>query len=101
MASPIIKGLFRPNHLPTLRSCHRRRPTAGPGQRSITVRGSHMRIRTYQPGDEQPQALIYNAAAVSLPAFKPASADEIARRYERDDTDPGSRFYAVLDDEVV
>ena len=31
-----------------------------------------MLIRTYQPGDEQAQARIYNAAAGSLPAFKPA-----------------------------
>src|SRR6185437_130666 len=66
-----------------------------------TVRGYLMRIRTYQPGDEQAQARIYNAAAGSLPAFKPASADEIARRYQGDDTDPGSRFYAVIDDEVM
>jgi hypothetical protein len=60
-----------------------------------------MRIRTYQPGDEQAQARIYNSAAGSLPAFKPASADEIARRYQGDDTDPGSRLYAVIDEEVV
>jgi hypothetical protein len=60
-----------------------------------------MRIRTYQPGDEQAQARIYNTAAGPLPAFKPASADEIARRYQGDDTDPGSRFYAVIDGEVM
>ena len=48
-----------------------------------------MLIRTYQPGDEQAQARIYNAAAGSLPAFKPASPEEIARRYQGDDADPG------------
>src|SRR5947209_5276375 len=60
-----------------------------------------MLIRTYQPGDEQAQALIYNTAAGSLPAFKPASAEEIARRYQRDDAGPGSRFYAVIERDVV
>ncbi len=60
-----------------------------------------MQIRTYQPGDEQAQARIYNTAAGPLPAFKPATADEVARRYRGDDTDPGSRFYAVIDGEVV
>jgi hypothetical protein len=60
-----------------------------------------MLIRTYQPGDEQAQARVYNTAAGSLPAFKPASAEEIARRHQGDDADAGSRFYAVVDDEVV
>ncbi len=60
-----------------------------------------MLIRTYQPGDEQAQARVYNTAAGSLPAFKPAGADEIARRYQERDADAGSRFYAVVDDEVV
>jgi hypothetical protein len=59
-----------------------------------------MLIRNYQPGDEQAQARIYNAVAGALPAFKPASADEIARRYLGDE-DPGSRFYGVIDDQVV
>ena len=59
-----------------------------------------MVIRTYQPGDEQAQARIYNTAAGTLPAFKPASPEEIARRYEGDD-DPGSRFYAEVDGDVV
>lgn len=60
-----------------------------------------MRIRTYQPGDEHAQARIYNEAAGSLPAFKPAAPEEIARRYEGDDAGPGSRFYAEIDGEVV
>jgi hypothetical protein len=60
-----------------------------------------MRIRTYQPGDEQAQARIYNTAGGSLPAFKPADPEEIARRYQGDDTDPGSRLYAEVDGEVV
>ncbi len=59
-----------------------------------------MVIRTYQPGDEQAQARIYNTAAGTLPAFKPASPEEIVRRYEGDD-DPGSRFYAEVDGDVV
>lgn len=60
-----------------------------------------MQIRAYQPGDEAHQARIYNAAAGTLPAFKPATPDEIARRYQADDVVPGSRLYAVLEDDVV
>ena len=39
-----------------------------------------MQIRSYQPGDELAQARIYNVAAGSLPGFKPAKPEEIARR---------------------
>jgi hypothetical protein len=60
-----------------------------------------MAIRTYLPGDEQAQAEIYNAAAGSLPGFKPSNAAEIARRYHGALPDPGSRYYAVQDGEVV
>ncbi len=60
-----------------------------------------MQIRPYQPGDEHAQAHIYNTAAGSLPAFKPATADEIARRYKAGENDAGSRFYAEVDGEVV
>ena len=55
----------------------------------------------YQPGDEQAQAHIYNTAAGSLPAFKPATPDEIARRSQGADADPGSRVYAVEDGEIL
>jgi hypothetical protein len=54
-----------------------------------------MQIRTYQPGDEEAQALIYNAAAGALPAFKPATADEVSRRYAKALRDGGAKFYAV------
>jgi hypothetical protein len=60
-----------------------------------------MPIRFYQPGDELAQARIYNAAAASLSAFKPAIPDEIARRFAAVDSDPLTRFYAVEDGEVV
>ena len=60
-----------------------------------------MTIRSYQPGDEAAQAEIYNAVAGSLPGFKPSSAAEIARRYQGANLDPGSRYYAVEDGEVV
>ncbi|MBX6314444.1 MAG: hypothetical protein IRY99_16245, partial [Isosphaeraceae bacterium] len=59
-----------------------------------------MEIRTYRPGDEAAQAHIYNVAAAALPGFKPATAEEIARRYRADD-DPMSRFYAVEGDRVI
>jgi len=60
-----------------------------------------MPIRSYQPGDEQIQASIYNRAAGSLPGFKPAKAEEICRRYQAADFDPESRCYAVERSEVV
>lgn len=60
-----------------------------------------MLIRHYQPGDEATQALIYNAAAGALPRFKPATAEEVARRYRAADFDPSTRFYAVEDGETV
>jgi hypothetical protein len=59
-----------------------------------------MRIRQYQSGDEAAQARVFNAAAAALPAYKPASTEEVARRY-CSDPDPQSRFYAVEGDEVV
>jgi GNAT superfamily N-acetyltransferase len=60
-----------------------------------------MAIRTYQPGDEQAQARVYNVAAGSLPGFKPATAEEIGRRYRGGDPDPESRYFAVENGEVV
>src|SRR5262245_33573191 len=60
-----------------------------------------MLIRTYQPGDEQAQARIYNTAAGALPAFKPAGADELVPRVRGDDAEPGARVFAATDDEVV
>src|SRR5690348_6161265 len=60
-----------------------------------------MEIRNYQPGDERAQAEVYNAAAAALPGFKPARAEEIARRYRGSDPDPGSKLYAVADGRVV
>jgi L-amino acid N-acyltransferase YncA len=60
-----------------------------------------MRIRHYQPGDERAQTEIYNQVASALPAFKPATAEEVARRYRTSDADPASKFYLVEDSEVV
>jgi len=60
-----------------------------------------MPIRSYQTGDEHAQARIYNAAAGSLPGFKPATADEIARRDQPADPDPGSRYFATANGDVV
>jgi L-amino acid N-acyltransferase YncA len=60
-----------------------------------------MRIRHYQPGDEETQAAIYNAAAGALPAFKPATAEEVARRYRTTDPDPASKLYAEEGGRVV
>jgi hypothetical protein len=60
-----------------------------------------MPIRSYQTGDEQAQSEIYNAVACALPGFKPSTAAEIARRYSGADSDPGSRYFAVVNGEVV
>lgn len=60
-----------------------------------------MRIRPYQPGDDQARAHIYNAAAGSLPAFQPATAEDIARRHNIDDTGTGAQFFAEIDEQVV
>jgi hypothetical protein len=60
-----------------------------------------MQIRSYQPGDEFAQARIYNVAAGSLPGFKPAKPEEIARRLHAGDADPQSMFYATENGEVV
>jgi hypothetical protein len=60
-----------------------------------------MTVRSYQPGDEHAQARIYNAATASLPGFKAATAEEIARRYQAADFDPQTRLYAEENGEVL
>ena len=60
-----------------------------------------MLIRNYQPGDEHAQAEIFNTVAGKLPKFKPATAEEIGRRYATSDHDPTSKFYAIVDGRVV
>ena len=60
-----------------------------------------MNIRTYQPGDEALQAAIYNEAAEDLPGFKPATAEEVARRYRARDFDPSTRLVAEVNGRVV
>jgi hypothetical protein len=60
-----------------------------------------MPIRSYQPGDEDAQARVYNVATASLPGFKPSKPEEIARRYQAADSDPNTRFYATENGEVV
>jgi hypothetical protein len=54
-----------------------------------------MRIRNYEPGDEEAQARIFNMATQALPGFKPATAEEIARRYRTNEPDASARFYVV------
>jgi hypothetical protein len=62
-----------------------------------------MLIRPYRPGDEEGQARVFNASAAALPAFKPATAEEVARRYRTADPDHGSKLYGVDgdSDEIV
>ncbi|QDU22021.1 hypothetical protein ETAA1_39960 [Urbifossiella limnaea] len=58
-------------------------------------------IRTYQPGDERTQAVLFNGAAFALPGFKPATEDDVRRRTRARGFDPTSRFYAVENDMAV
>ncbi len=58
-------------------------------------------IRSYRPGDEQAQIEIYNLATGGLPGYKPASADEVSRRYRAAGFDPGSKLYAEQDERIV
>jgi hypothetical protein len=60
-----------------------------------------MHIRTYQPGDEVAQAAIFDEAAGDLPKFKPATAEEIARRARDPEFDPATRFFAEDASRVV
>jgi hypothetical protein len=60
-----------------------------------------MSIRPYQPGDETAQVRIYNTVAAELPGFKPASVDEVVRRYRTGDLEPGTKYYAVENGEVL
>ncbi|HEV3205274.1 MAG TPA: hypothetical protein VGY77_12855 [Gemmataceae bacterium] len=60
-----------------------------------------MNIRTYRPGDEKDQVAIYNEAAADLPKFKPATVEEITKRYRARDFDPGTRFYAEENGKIV
>jgi len=58
-------------------------------------------IRTFQPGDERTQALLFNATAFTFPGFKPATVDDIKRRTRGRGFEPGCRFYAEEKGEVV
>jgi hypothetical protein len=60
-----------------------------------------MIIRSYQPQDEVAQVAIYNEAAADLPKFKPATVDEVARRFQAADFVPGTHFYAEDGGRVV
>ena len=60
-----------------------------------------LQIRNFQPGDEEKQAAIWNAAAAGLPGFKPTTVAEVRRRTSAKDFDPGTRFYALADGAVV
>jgi hypothetical protein len=60
-----------------------------------------MEIRPSQPGDEAAQVAIYNNAAGDLPRFKPATLDELRRRYRAPDFDPALQFFAVENGEII
>lgn len=57
-----------------------------------------MLIRPYRPGDEEGQVRVYNAATSGLPAYKAATAEEVAKRFGGSDPDPSTKFYAVEPD---
>ncbi len=58
-------------------------------------------IRTFQSGDEASQAHVYNTAAAKLPAFKPATSEDIRRRSGDSGFDPETRIYAVASNQIV
>lgn len=60
-----------------------------------------VKIRTYQPDDEQAQVAIYNEAAAEFPKFKPATVEEISRRCKARDFEPADHFYAEDGGKVV
>jgi len=55
-------------------------------------RGHVMTIRTFDAGDEATQVSIYNEAAADLPRYKPATLDEVRRRWRAPDFDRTARF---------
>jgi hypothetical protein len=65
------------------------------------VEAAPVKIRTFQPGDEGPQAAIYNEAAGPLPRFKPATEEEVRRRCRAHDFDPQSRVYGEVDGQAA
>jgi hypothetical protein len=60
-----------------------------------------MTIRTFQPGDDTAQVGIYNEAAAELAKFKPATLDEVRRRFRGPDFDPAARFFALAEGRPV
>jgi hypothetical protein len=63
--------------------------------------GFPVNVRNYRPGDEDGQAAVFNAAAGSLPKFKPATSFEIRRRCQDRDFDPTTWFYAEEGSQIV
>lgn len=60
-----------------------------------------VKIRTFEPDDEIPQAELFNAVASAFPGFKPATPDEVRRRTRNPTFDPTTRFYAQVNGRVV
>jgi hypothetical protein len=58
-------------------------------------------IRTFRPGDEAAQAVVFNAATAGLPGAKPAHEADVRRRFQARDFDPTTRYYAEEGGEVV
>jgi hypothetical protein len=58
-------------------------------------------IRTFQPGDERTQAVLYNVAAFAMPGFRPATEDDVRKRTRARGFDPDTRFYAEEGGQVV
>jgi hypothetical protein len=58
-------------------------------------------IRTYQPGDEDAQAAIFNAVCGGWSGFKPAQAADVRKRTRVRGFDPSTRLYAEEDGKIV
>jgi hypothetical protein len=60
-----------------------------------------VKIRSFQSGDESAQVQVYNTAAAGQTKFKPATLPDVQRRTLARDFDPGTRFYAEANGNLV
>lgn len=60
-----------------------------------------MKIRTFQPGDDESQVSVFNAAVADLPGSKLATVAEVRKRTGNPAFDPTTRFYAEEAGKVV
>lgn len=60
-----------------------------------------MKLREYQPGDEEAQVSIFNELAKDWPGFRPLNADDIRRTIRKRGFSPSSRLSVEVDGVIV